>query len=35
MNEGWFNDEYLVLFSEVESASVSSNYKLFDNLKKH
>ena len=28
MNEGWLNDEYLVLFSEAESTSVSSKYKL-------
>lgn len=28
MNEGWLNDEYLALFSEAESASISSKYKL-------
>jgi hypothetical protein len=28
MNEGWFNDEYLALFSEEERTSVSSKYRL-------
>lgn len=28
MNEGWLNDEYLVVFSEAESTSASSKYKL-------
>jgi len=28
MNEGWLNDDYLILFSEAESASASSKYKL-------
>ncbi|MCC6075218.1 hypothetical protein ACFPTX_01195 [Pseudomonas sp. GCM10022188] len=28
MNEGWLNDEYLILFSEAESISASSKYKL-------
>lgn len=28
MKEGWLNDEYLVVFSEAESASASSRYKL-------
>lgn len=28
MNEGWLNDEYMVLFTEAESVSASSKYKL-------
>ena len=28
MNEGWLNDEYLIIFSEAESTAASSKYKL-------
>jgi len=28
MNEGWLNDEYLIVFSEAESTAASSKYKL-------
>ncbi|KXI29138.1 hypothetical protein [Paraglaciecola hydrolytica] len=28
MNEGWLNDEYIVVFTEAESALASSKYEL-------
>lgn len=32
MEEGWLNDDYLVLFSEAESAIAAENYKLHQHL---
>jgi hypothetical protein len=32
MTEGWFNDEYLVIFSQSEGVSLSSKYKFADSL---
>jgi hypothetical protein len=35
MTEGWLNDEYLILFSEEESNSLSGKYKLAKYLPGH
>ena len=32
MTEGWFNDEYLVIFSQSEGASLASKYKFSESL---
>lgn len=35
MTEGWLNDEYLILFSEEESKSLSDKYKFATYLPDH
>jgi hypothetical protein len=35
MNEGWYNDEYLVIFSQAESNRAAEKYKLAQYLPGH
>ena len=35
MNEGWLNDDYLILFSEAEIEDVSKKYGIAQSLPGH